>query len=265
MTQSVVVTGAARGIGRATAVALSKAGWHVIGVDVDAEALGAPTAELAGTAIPGDVADRDVLEHAAAAADSRLAAWVNNVGVNVRARLDEAADEDVERVVRTNLVATVHGCRIALRSFLATGTPGSIVNVSSIHARAGFPRCAVYDACKAAIEALTRSICIEYAPVGIRANAVAPGAVATEAVEEYIESSADPDRTRRETEALAPAGRMATPQEVASVIAFLLSPAASAINGETIAVDGGSLARCFPYPPDEELVARFRQAERSTR
>jgi NAD(P)-dependent dehydrogenase (short-subunit alcohol dehydrogenase family) len=264
MMQSVVVTGAARGIGRATAAALAAAGWHVVAVDIDKHGLDALAGDTGSTSVAGDVTDVAVLEHASASAGPSLGAWVNNVGINVRGRLDRQSADDVELMLRTNLIATIAGCQIALRSFLASRTAGSIVNVSSIHAKAGFPESAVYDACKGGIEALTRSICVEYAPAGIRVNAVAPGAVATEAVDAYIKSTSNPDATRRVTNALAPSGRMAAPEEVAAVVTFLLSPAASAINGETIAVDGGSLARCFAYEPDEELTTLFEHAERST-
>jgi NAD(P)-dependent dehydrogenase (short-subunit alcohol dehydrogenase family) len=264
MRRSVVVTGAARGIGRATAVALAASGWRVVAVDLDEQGLDALARETASIPVAGDVTDAALLERAAAGAGPLLGAWVNNVGVNVRGRLDKQSLNDVEAMVRTNLIATIAGCQIALRSFVESRTAGSIVNISSIHARAGFPECAVYDACKGGIEALTRSICVEYAPAGIRANAVAPGAVATEAVDEYIDSTSDPEETRRVTDALAPAGRMAASEEVAAVVTFLLSPAANAINGETIAVDGGSSARCFAYEPDEQLVTLFEHAERST-
>jgi NAD(P)-dependent dehydrogenase (short-subunit alcohol dehydrogenase family) len=160
-------------------------------------------------------------------------------------------------MVDVNLMATFCGAQIAIQSFLAHGTMGVIVNVSSVHGRFAFPGCAVYDMCKGGVEALTRYLAVEYGPLGIRTNAVAPGAVRTASVEDFIATSADPAQTQWESENLAPLGRMAEPTEVAGLIAFLMSPGASAISGQVLGVDGGSSARCYRYEPDPDLLARY--------
>lgn len=249
---AVVVTGAARGIGRATAELLAARGWAVVAVDLDARGLHELESALDCVGVAGDVADGATLERAAqtAATGGRtLRGWVNNVGINHRARLVELDEARVEEMVRTNLVSTILGCRSAVRAFLAAGSPGAIVNVSSVHGAAGFPECTVYDATKGGVEALTRTVAVEYGRAGVRCNAVAPGAVATEAVRELIASSAEPQRAQAGAEDLAVTGRMSQPTEVAEAIVFLLSDAASSVHGQVLRVDGGASARCYPYAP----------------
>ena len=255
-----VVTAGGAGIGAATAAALTAAGWKVVAVDVDAKGLEelASSGSCAATVV-GDVASDEVLVEARRGAEGlgRLAGWVNNAGINQRRRIDLVEPDVVRRIVDVDLMATFHGSQLAIQSFLAHGTAGTIVNVSSVHGRFAFPSCAVYDMCKGGVEALTRYLAVEYGPLGIRANAVAPGAVRTASVEAFISTSPDPARTRWESENLAPLGRMAEPAEVAELIAFLMAPAASAVNGQVIGVDGGSSARCYRYEPDPDLLARY--------
>ena len=253
-----VVTAGGAGIGASTAAALTASGWAVVAVDVDAGALDAlAAAGSCAATVVGDVTSDDVLVEARRKAEGlgRLAGWVNNAGVNQRRRIDLVEPEIVRRIVDVDLMATFRGSQLAVQSFLASGTAGTIVNVSSIHGRFAFPGCAVYDMCKGGVEALTRYLAVEYGPLGIRANTVAPGAVRTDSVEEFIAGSPDPARTRWESENLAPLGRMAEPGEVAEVIVFLMAPTGSAISGQVIAVDGGSSARCYRYEPDAELLA----------
>lgn len=255
--RSVVVTGAGRGIGRAICERLATDGWTIVGVSRSA----APLKELA-VRIPrfvplvGDVADDTVLATARHLAEDggRLTGWVNNAAINTRTRLDVVTRAEIDRMIAVDLTAPLVGCQEAVRSFLDSGTPGSIVNVSSIHGRFGFPGCSVYDACKGGVEALTRYVCTEYGPVGIRCNAVAPGAVATESAEAYFEGFADPAEARREHEMLAPMGRSATSTEIADVVEFLLSDRSSAINGHTLAADLGTAARCYPYEMEPDFV-----------
>jgi NAD(P)-dependent dehydrogenase (short-subunit alcohol dehydrogenase family) len=243
--RSVVVTGAARGIGRATASALVRAGWTVVGLDLHVDDQ-PDDFQL----VRGDANDEHALGRAldAARRQAPLGGWVNNVGINHRAPLHLVEPDAVRDMVNTNLVATVLGCQLAVRAFLEGGSGGAIVNVSSIHALAGFPQSAVYDATKGAIEALTRTICVEYGHRGIRCNSVAPGAIDTEASRAMIASSADPATAVRDLRALAVDHRVLSPEEVAAPIVFLLSPEASGINGQRLGVDSGASARCFADP-----------------
>jgi NAD(P)-dependent dehydrogenase (short-subunit alcohol dehydrogenase family) len=254
---SVVVTGGGSGIGREIARVLAAEAWSVVAVDVDAEALGRLAADVPGVdTLHGDVRDGDLLQRAAAVASTgrTLAAWVNNAAVVRLGALHEVDADEIDLVVGTNLVGAVLGTRTALRTFLATATAGSVVNISSIHARASFPGYALYDTCKGALESLTRYVCVEYGHLGIRCNAVAPGAVLTPVAERLAHASGDPQRALAETRRLAPMRRMSTPDEIAHVVAFLLSDKATAINGHVLAVDNGMAARSNTFPPDPAVA-----------
>ena len=140
--RTVVVTGAGRGIGRAAASRLSEDGWVVVGVERDPVLVARLSAELGpGDVLEGDVTDDDVLREARRRAEAlgRLSGWVNNAGADVARPLDLLSRAQIDRSIALNLVAQVVGCQVAVQSFLASGTAGAIVNLSSIHAQASFP------------------------------------------------------------------------------------------------------------------------------
>ena len=255
--RAVVVTGAAMGIGRATANRCVRDGWHVVGVDVDRDAL-ENAADALGErfeAVTGDVAERATHERAADAAErvGVLAGWVNNAGIEIAGRAHELRSEDLERTLAVNLVGVALGCAVATARFLASGTPGALVNVSSLQAVAGFPRSFAYEASKGGVDALTRQVAVEYGPVGIRCNAVRPGAVDTPLSHRTAEEADDPAAELASYGDLHPLGRMARAEEIAGAIAFLLGPDASFVTGACIPVDGGASARCYAYPPSPDL------------
>lgn len=248
---SVVVTGCGQGIGLVTARMLKRASYEVIGVDLDPEAAMRMDGDV--RVVVGDAADSNVLQVAADAAQqlAPITGWVNNAAINVASNLHEPDQTTVRRIIDVNLMAYYWGCSVAVCRLLEQGTPGAIVNVSSVHGRVAYSNSAAYDVAKGGVDALTRYVAVEYGPVGIRANAVAPGPVRTQMVEEYLRSAVDPDVAVREMARVQPLRRVAEPAEIASVITFLLSDAASYLTAQSIAVDGGLTARSmdFPLPP----------------
>lgn len=244
-----VITGAGRGIGRATTVLAARRGFGVVALDQDLDALN-EIADLSETVIPiqGDVRDPDSSVRARRAAEESgsLLAWVNNAGVASIAPLHETSTADIDRTLAINVNGMVYGCREAVCSFVKHGVAGSIVNLSSIHAQLSFPGYAVYDASKGAVESLTRSVCVEYGHLGIRCNAVAPGAVDTAIV--GLGDGPPSEQLRRQTMALAPMNRISSPEEIARLVVFLLSDEAPAINGHVLAADNGISARGHGWP-----------------
>jgi NAD(P)-dependent dehydrogenase (short-subunit alcohol dehydrogenase family) len=261
---SVVVTGAGDGIGRAIAIRLAADGWHVVGLEIDKQTSAALAAELGegNTTVTGDAADRDVLKAAREAAEglAPLRGWVNNVGIAVMGNLHEPNVEDVDRVIRVNLMSQFWGASEAIRTWVGKRTTGAIVNVSSVHGRSAFNMWAAYDVAKAGIDALTRYIAVEYGPIGIRANAVAPGAIRTSLVDRVIRDSPDSAIAEKEMSIIHPLERIGEPAEVAAATAWLLSDEASFVTGQSLAVDGGMTARSYRYNPDAALLAMYGKA-----
>ncbi|MDN3357359.1 SDR family oxidoreductase [Actinomadura sp. DC4] len=243
MSASYVVTGGGRGIGRAVAERLAERAAVVV-IERDAEALAWTEGHPRLVAVAGDAADETVTERAAdrAEAAAPLAGWVNNAAaLGDAAPFHSAPAADVLERVSLNLGLALVGCATAVRRFLAAGTAGAIVNVSSHQAVRAVPGCASYVTAKAGIEGLTRALAVEYGPGGIRVNAVAPGSIATERYAEFlnVQDTADAARTEDAMAALHPLGRVGRTDEVAAAIAYLLSSDAGFITGATVPVDGG--------------------------
>ncbi|RDI54652.1 SDR family NAD(P)-dependent oxidoreductase [Nocardia mexicana] len=240
MAQSFVVTGGDRGIGRAVVARLLERG-HVVVVERDAEAMA--WAEERVEVVAGDAGAEEVAEHAASVAQraGTLSGWVNNAAVFRDASVDSASAVQVLELIEANLRPALAGSAVAVRHFLAARTGGSIVNISSHQARRAVPGALPYSTSKAAIEGLTRALAVEYGARGIRVNAVAPGSVATERYSEYLAglAPAAAASVERDMAALHPLGRVATSDEVAAAVEFLLSDESSFINGASIPVDGG--------------------------
>lgn len=255
---SVVVTGAGAGIGRAIAERLAADGWTVVALERDTRLAAELEGAVAATVV-GDAGDRDDIAAALAAAEALapLGGWVNNAGITTQGTLHDPDPEQVRRLLSVNVDGVYWGCSAAVRAFTARAAPGAIVNVSSIHGRAGAVAHAAYDTSKGAIDALTRHVAAAYGPYGIRANAIAPGAVMTQALERSFDDAQDGAARRAALERQAPLRRIGEPGEIAAVAAFLLSEQASFLTGQSIAVDGGWTTALVPPPLDPELAERY--------
>jgi len=250
--RSAVVTGAAMGIGRAITERLLAAGAVVVAVDVDESALARTVSELGDRVVPlvGDVAEWETHERAAdiAAETAPLNWWVNNAGIDVVGAAHEVGPDQLVSDLRVNQLGPMYGTAVAVRRMLPYRS-GAIVNVSSIQGVAAFQGYYSYQAAKAAIVMISKGVAVDYGPYGIRCNTVLPGSIETPMTYATLSKGLSREDALREEGRLAPLGRIGQPGEVADLVAYLLSDAASFITGAAIPVDGGATARCYAYEP----------------
>ncbi|WP_417728493.1 SDR family NAD(P)-dependent oxidoreductase [Roseovarius sp.] len=238
--RNAVVTGASRGIGLAIARGLMVAGARVMITGRTEESVAKGIADLGSGALghAADVSRESDVARLAAEAEAAMGPvdiLVNNAGVNPHyKRTEDTALEEWEAILDVNLTGVFLCTRAFGRGMLARGR-GSIVNITSIAAHAGLARTGAYCAAKAGVEALSRSLAMDWAGQGVRVNNVAPGYVATDLTAGL--SANDTLRGRIETRT--PAGRLAEADEMAGAVIFLASDAASYVTGATLAADGG--------------------------
>lgn len=242
--RTVLLTGGGSGIGRATVHRLVEEGATVLAVDLAADRLAESAATAARPeaviAVPGDVTDPDLAPAAVATAlerTGRLDLLVNAAGI-LRFEHSHEADLDAwERILAVNLTGAFRFCRAAIPALLDGG--GAIVNVASTSSHFGHPWAAAYAASKGGVLALTKTLAVEYATQGLRANAVCPGSIDTPITGAFqLPEGADGRLLRR---IMAPTG-MAGPEVVAAAIAYLGSDDATHVNGEDLRVDGATHA-----------------------
>jgi NAD(P)-dependent dehydrogenase (short-subunit alcohol dehydrogenase family) len=242
----VLVTGAARGIGRATAELFAAEGASLALLDVDRHeaetvAAGICAGGRRALALGVDVGDSsavtDAIEHCSKTF-GRLDVLVSNAGTHFSRAIAEYTDSEIDQLLSTNLKGTLYSIRAAVPKL--RDTRGSIVCVSSMTGLVGQERGAVYVATKGAIISLTKALALELAPDGIRVNCVCPAGVDTPLMRQWAATLADPEAVLRRQAAMHLTNRLATPQEIAGVIVFLASPAASFMTGVAVPVEGGA-------------------------
>ncbi len=243
--RTVLVTGAAKGIGRATAEQFGVAGARVALVDRDRQALSEVCTEWGQRgpvlALEADVsvaADVDRAVASCLSAFGGLDILVNNAAVHYARAVDQYSPEEIDQILGVNLKGALHAIRAALPALRRS--KGTIISVSSMTGLVGQANGAVYVASKGALISMTKGLALELGADGIRVNCVCPAGVDTPLMRGWAATMPDPEEVLRGQAAMHLTNRMATAEEIAAAILFLASPAASFITGIALPVEGGA-------------------------
>ena len=242
-----IVTGGSQGIGEACARRFAREGAVPVIADVAVDRGRALADELGGTFVPCDVGDKvqvDTLVAATMKAHGRIDVLVNNAGIFKAADFLDVSEADFDAVLRVNLKGSFLAGQAVARVMAAAGR-GSIVNMSSVNGVLAIPTIASYNVSKGGINQLTRVMALALADKGVRVNAVAPGTIATELAAKAVLTS---DDARARIMSRTPMKRLGEPSEIADVVAWLASDAASYVTGEIVVVDGGRMTLNYTVP-----------------
>jgi NAD(P)-dependent dehydrogenase (short-subunit alcohol dehydrogenase family) len=241
--KTVLVTGAAAGIGTGIAERFSQAGYAVAAFDIDgpgairmAERLRVHAPALA---IQGDVAVEEQARDAVGQTVRELGSLdvlVNNAGIEVSGSVSDLTPSAWDRQIAVNLRGAYLMSKYAIEQMRGRG--GAIIHISSVHAFVSWQGCAAYDATKAGLLGMTRAMALDHGPEKIRVNAICPGYIDTPLMDKWLASVPDREETIRQVLSYHPLGRMGTPRDVAEAALFLASDAASFISGAFLVVDG---------------------------
>jgi NAD(P)-dependent dehydrogenase (short-subunit alcohol dehydrogenase family) len=247
-----IVTGAGSGIGKATAEYFAQQGANVVAADWNAAA-GENTVKgivsSGGTAVfhhtdVSKAAQVEAMVGTAVDTFGRLDILVNNAAIQILSKLVETSEEDWDRTHSVNLKGVFLGCKYAIPAMRKSGG-GAIVNIASVLGIVADPDLAAYCAAKGGVISLTRVAALTYGVDGIRVNCICPGDVETPLVEDYFNKDPDPAKLRQEIYSKYALRRIAAPNEVAQVAAFLASSQSSFMTGSAIVMDGGLTIKCY--------------------
>lgn len=234
-----IITGGSRGIGRAIVEKLHSQHYQIV-----TNGRGERPADLAEDIlwVQADISQPDEAIRVCEAARTHFGSLdilVNNAGTQVEKTIAESDDDDWDLVVNTNCRGVFNMCREALKTMTKTG--GNIINIGSISGVVSDPSMALYNASKAFVHGLTRSIATDHGPQ-VRCNAIRPGWIMTQMAEDGFALAQDPDKAMADALARHPVGRFGKPEDIANMVAFLASDQAAYLSGECITVDGGMTA-----------------------